>query len=122
MLKKPILQEAARGGADMEPIRISPSEVLKQVKAAKTLLVCAYPDEATCSKMKLPGAISRTELQALMPEVKKDQEIIFYCAWPNEVTSAGQALKYMMSGYMNVKIMDGGFEAWKNAGYEIVAE
>jgi 3-mercaptopyruvate sulfurtransferase SseA len=27
-----------------------------------------------------------------------------------------------MSGYMNVKIMDGGFEAWKNAGYEIVAE
>jgi hypothetical protein len=80
MLKKPILQEAARGGADMEPIRISPSEVLKQVKAAKTLLVCAYPDEATCSKMKLPGAISRTELQALRPEVKKDREIIFYCA------------------------------------------
>jgi len=26
----------------------------------------------------------------------------------------------MMSGYMNVKIMDGGFEAWKNAGYKIV--
>jgi hypothetical protein len=80
MLKKPILQEAAHGGADMEPIRISPSEVLKQVKAAKTLMVCAYPDEATCSKMKLPGAISRTELQDMRPEVKKDHEIIFYCA------------------------------------------
>jgi hypothetical protein len=64
----------------MEPIRISPSEVLKQAKAGKALLVCAYPDDPTCSKMRLPGAISRTELQAMMPEVKKEQEIIFYCA------------------------------------------
>jgi hypothetical protein len=64
----------------MEPIRIAPLEVLKKLKAGKALLVCAYPDEATCSKMKLPGAISRTELQAMMPEVKKDREIIFYCA------------------------------------------
>jgi hypothetical protein len=78
--KKSILQEAAPGGADMEPIRISPSEVLKKIKAGKALLVCAYPDEATCSKMKLLGAISRTELQAMRPEVKKDREIIFYCA------------------------------------------
>jgi len=28
----------------------------------------------------------------------------------------------MMNGYTNVMFMDGGFEAWKNAGYEIVAE
>jgi rhodanese-related sulfurtransferase len=34
------------------------------------------------------------------------------------VTSAGQAVKYMMLGYTNVKILDGGFEAWKKAGYE----
>ena len=64
----------------MEPTRISPSEVLKQTKAGKTLLVCAYPDEATCNKMRLPPAISRTQFQAMMPELEKDQEIIFYCA------------------------------------------
>ncbi|RPJ17669.1 MAG: ArsR family transcriptional regulator [Deltaproteobacteria bacterium] len=64
----------------MEPTRISPSEVLKQIKAGKTLLVCAYPDEATCNKMRLPTAISRTQLQAMTPELEKDQEIIFYCA------------------------------------------
>jgi 3-mercaptopyruvate sulfurtransferase SseA len=28
----------------------------------------------------------------------------------------------MMMGYANVKFMDGGFEAWKKAGYEIVGE
>ena len=69
----------ALGGADMEPIRIPASEVLKQTTSGKALLVCAYPDEATCSKMKLPKAISRTQLQAITPELKKDQEIIFYC-------------------------------------------
>jgi rhodanese-related sulfurtransferase len=37
------------------------------------------------------------------------------------VTSAGQAVKYRMMGYKNAKILDGGFDAWKSAEYEIVA-
>jgi rhodanese-related sulfurtransferase len=28
----------------------------------------------------------------------------------------------MMMGYTNAKFLDGGFEAWKKAGYEIVGE
>jgi rhodanese-related sulfurtransferase len=28
----------------------------------------------------------------------------------------------MMMGYTNVKFMDGGIEAWKKAGYQIVGE
>jgi rhodanese-related sulfurtransferase len=28
----------------------------------------------------------------------------------------------MMLGYTDVKFLDGGFEAWKKAGYEIVGE
>ena len=64
----------------MEPIRISPSEVYRLAKEGNTILVCAYPDEETCSKMRLPGAITRTEFQARLSEVKKKQEIIFYCA------------------------------------------
>jgi rhodanese-related sulfurtransferase len=37
------------------------------------------------------------------------------------VTSAGQAVKYGMMGYTNAKILDGGFDAWKSAEYEIAA-
>jgi rhodanese-related sulfurtransferase len=106
----------------MEPIRISPLEVYRLAKDGNAILVCAYPDEETCSKMWLRGAITRTEFQARLLEIKKDQEIIFYCAWAGEATSAGQALKYMMMGYTNAKFLDGGFEAWKKAGYEIVGE
>lgn len=64
----------------MEPVRIRAAEVYGQVKAGKVLLVCAYPDEAKCSKMKLEGAISRTEFESRLPGIKKDQTIVFFCA------------------------------------------
>lgn len=63
----------------MEPIRISPEEAHERSQEG-ALLVCAYPDTETCSKMWLTGAITRTELQSRLPELKKEQEIIFYCA------------------------------------------
>jgi hypothetical protein len=69
-----------QGGVDMEPVRISAAEVYGQIKAGKALLVCAYPDEAKCSTMKLEGAISRTEFESRLPGIKKDQPIVFYCA------------------------------------------
>jgi hypothetical protein len=64
----------------MEPIRISPSETCRLAKEGNAILVCAYVDEETCSKMRLRGAITRTEFQARLLEVQKEQEIIFYCA------------------------------------------
>lgn len=64
----------------MELTRITPEKVYQRVKEGKAILVCAYPDEETCSKMWLPGAITRTQLQDRMPGVEKEQEIIFYCA------------------------------------------
>jgi len=64
----------------MEPTRISPMEVYPRVKEGKAILVCAYPDKETCSKMMLPGAITRTQFQDSLSEIKKEQEIIFYCA------------------------------------------
>jgi hypothetical protein len=64
----------------MEPARVSPSDVHRLTQAGKAILVCAYPDRETCSKMWLPGAITRSQFQDGLPEIKKDQEIIFYCS------------------------------------------
>jgi len=72
-------QQKILGGAKMEPIRISPSEAYRLAKERHAILVCAYPDIETCSKMWLRGAMTRTEFQARLQEVKKEQEIIFYC-------------------------------------------
>jgi rhodanese-related sulfurtransferase len=37
------------------------------------------------------------------------------------VTAAGQAAKYLEQGYKNTKVLGGGVEAWKKAGYPLAA-
>ena len=52
----------------------------------------------------------------------KSEEIVFYCAWPQEHTAAGQAAKYNALGYLNAKALGGGVAAWQKAGYPLVEE
>jgi len=61
-----------------EPERITPEEVYEKLKSGKTLLVCAYEDEAKFEKMHLQGAISFNEFKCKLPLLAKDQEIVFY--------------------------------------------
>jgi hypothetical protein len=61
-----------------EPIRITPEEVYKKVKSGKTILVCAYEDEARFKQLQLEGAISFNEFKSKLPSLSKDQEIVFY--------------------------------------------
>jgi rhodanese-related sulfurtransferase len=63
-----------------------------------------------------------SEFQSKLSSLSKDQEIIFYCAWPKEKSAAGQAAQYLEQGYKNVKCLAGGVEAWKKAGYSLVEE
>ena len=45
----------------------------------KALLVCAYADEVKCGWMRFDGSITLSELEARLPSLPRDQEIIFYC-------------------------------------------
>ena len=62
------------------PVRVTPQEIYPRVKAGQTLLVCAYPNEAKCRSMQLEGALFLRELQSRLPDLPKDQEIVFFCA------------------------------------------
>jgi rhodanese-related sulfurtransferase len=105
--------------ADIE--RISVEEAHQKVDANKALLVCAYDDEAKCRKINLEGSISLTNFQSRVATLPTTQEIIFYCAWPAEGSAAGQAAKYRAQGFVNVKALKGGVEAWTTAGYSLIA-
>ena len=63
-----------------EPIRITAEETRQKVTAGTALLVCAYEDDERCRQMHLQGAMLFTEFKSKLPELPKDQEIIFYCA------------------------------------------
>jgi hypothetical protein len=64
--------------ADIE--RIGPEDARERVRSGQALLVCAYENDATCSRMRLDGAISLRELEARAATLARDRELIFYCA------------------------------------------
>ena len=63
-----------------EPRRIAPEEARQKVQSAQALLVCAYEDEAKCRKLRLEGAETLGQLEAKLPRLGEDAQIIFYCA------------------------------------------
>lgn len=62
-----------------EAIRISQEETRQKVLGGQALLVCAYADDAKFARYHLEGAIPLSALQALLGELSKDQDIVFYC-------------------------------------------
>ncbi|MEN6509152.1 MAG: hypothetical protein ABFD63_10305 [Smithella sp.] len=73
-------QQAQLEGAIIAAPRISPQDAYRQVTSGQAVLVCAYEDEAKCNAMMLQGAISLKEFESRLPNLRKDQPIIFYCA------------------------------------------
>ncbi len=59
--------------------RISAHDAYEQVKSGKALLVCAYEKEQECRDIMLEGAITLKAFEEKLPELRKDQPIIFYC-------------------------------------------
>jgi len=64
----------------MDIPRIDVEEARHKVAAGQALLVCAYEDESKCGRMRLESSITLSELQARLPSLRRDHELIFYCA------------------------------------------
>ena len=46
-------------------------------------------------------------------------EVIVYCACPNEASAAAVAKKLMRAGFKRVRPLAGGIDAWVEKGYRI---
>ena len=46
-----------------------------------------------------------------------NQEVILYCACPNEASAAAVAKKLMRAGFRRVRPLKGGIDAWIAKGY-----
>ncbi|MGK2945805.1 MAG: rhodanese-like domain-containing protein [Desulfuromonadales bacterium] len=60
--------------------RIKPEEARRRMDSGKALLVCAYEADEKFQSMPLEGAESLHQFRQRLPNISKDQEIIFYCA------------------------------------------
>ena len=104
-----------------EPTRISARETRQKVTTGEALLVCAYDDVDKFRNNHLEGAMSFSQFKSILPSLKKDQKIVFYCAWNGEASSVGQAEKLINDGYTHVSVLKGGVDAWKEAGFPMVS-
>jgi membrane protein DedA with SNARE-associated domain/rhodanese-related sulfurtransferase len=75
----------------------------------------------------IPGAMlaDLAGLDELVKEVPRDRELVIYCACPNEISAARAAQLLGQRGYLRVRPLLGGLDAWADAGYpvdELVSE
>ncbi|HZV62015.1 MAG TPA: DedA family protein/thiosulfate sulfurtransferase GlpE [Methylophilaceae bacterium] len=68
----------------------------------------------------IPGArfVSLDKVDQLEDE-NMDKPVILYCSCPNEITAAQVAKVLMQSGYTNVRPLQGGIDAWIQAGFPV---
>jgi rhodanese-related sulfurtransferase len=69
----------------------------------------------------IPGAVEMSvdDVTRRLGELPAHREIILYCACPNEASAAYAARKLLDLGYLRVRPLQGGLDAWILAGYAV---
>lgn len=69
----------------------------------------------------IPGArfIDHQKINEMAEQINYDDQIVLYCSCPNEVTAAKIAKAFISRGYLNVRPLAGGIDAWSAAGYTL---
>ena len=60
--------------------RVTPAEARRRMDSGRAILVCGYEPDVKFQAMRLAGAESLNQFRARLPDIPKEQEIIFYCA------------------------------------------
>jgi membrane protein DedA with SNARE-associated domain/rhodanese-related sulfurtransferase len=69
----------------------------------------------------IPGALAMdiAEVDRQLDRLPADRDIVFYCTCPNEASAAQVAKRLIELGYTRVRPLQGGLDAWIDAGYEV---
>lgn len=69
----------------------------------------------------IPGALRMTaeELEHRHHEIPRHQEVILFCACPNEATAAKMALLLRRKGVTKVRPLTGGIDAWRERNFPL---
>jgi len=96
-------------------------DVKSRMEQEETFVLIDVREDHECAKGRIKGAIHKgrgileRDIEDDIPN--KDAEIILYCGGGYRSALAAANLQEM--GYTHVLSMDGGFRAWKEAGYPL---
>ncbi len=73
------------------------------------------------SDFKLPRAVRvpPDDIDPHIEDLPHDRTVVVYCTSPNERVSTGVAHELRYRGFRDVRVLVGGFEQWRLAGYPL---
>ncbi len=110
---------------ELRMARISPDELKRLMDDGQAVVVVdlrgALDHEA--DPHTIPGALRMTaeELEHRHHEIPRDQDVILFCACPNEVTAARMAMMLRKRGITKVRPLAGGIAEWRTREFPLEA-
>jgi mRNA-degrading endonuclease RelE of RelBE toxin-antitoxin system/rhodanese-related sulfurtransferase len=102
------------------------TELLRRNQKLKTwpYPVIRQPIDIEAFPQMIPGAIriAMEEIEERHGEIPRDRDVVLYCSWPNEATSARVALLLRAKGITRVRPLEGGIDAWLADDFPFVTE
>jgi membrane protein DedA with SNARE-associated domain/rhodanese-related sulfurtransferase len=103
--------------------RISAEDLRRQLQAREPMIIIdlRHPLDFERDPYTIPDAlwIPAEHLDRGRPGDLGHREVVLYCTCPNEITSARCALRLHASGVHRVKVLKGGFAAWRARAYPV---
>lgn len=105
--------------------RVSVEELYDMIARDERPLIVDVRSRASQQEGRIPGAVwidshaFDTSLDTPTLRDSTADEVIVYCACPNEASAAMVAKKLMRAGFKRVRPLAGGIEAWVERGYGI---
>ncbi|HEY6447463.1 MAG TPA: rhodanese-like domain-containing protein [Acidobacteriaceae bacterium] len=104
-------------------LRISPQELECMMRGghAPPIIDLRNPLDMLPDPRMIPGAIRITqeEISVASSAWPKDRDVVLYCTCPKQKTSIDVAARLVNMGFARVRLLSGGFQAWKQLGYEL---
>lgn len=101
--------------------RISVDELYDMLRQGHQPLVVDVRSPQSQRQGRIPGAVTIAPdfSEFIAGDVPLADEVIVYCACPNEASAAIVARELMKRGYTRVRPLQGGIDAWREAGYAV---
>jgi membrane protein DedA with SNARE-associated domain/rhodanese-related sulfurtransferase len=101
--------------------RISVEELNDMIAAGQRPLVIDVRMASSHAESRIPGAlwIDSKAVESGARELPASDEVIVYCACPNEASAVLVARQLMNHGFSRVRALHGGIDAWTSAGYAV---
>lgn len=101
--------------------RVTVDELRHMLASDRPPVVLDVRSQAAYGESHIPGAyvFEPGASRQSLPVVAADEEVVVYCACPNEASAAIVARTLQRAGYHKVRPLLGGLEAWVAAGYDV---